>query len=362
MREFIAANAPAALATGGLIIGFVFGWIVFRTNFCTMGSISDFMSFGDYRRFRAWVLAAATALIGAQILDAYGIVDLRRSMYLSPQLDWFGNIAGGLLFGLGMVFAGGCASRNLVRAGSGDLRALVVLLVIGMFAYMSIGGILGPIRADLSSRTAVKLSEIGSTGLGDIVAHTTGLTAANATALMTALIAGGALIYCFKDAEFRKSLPHVVAGIGIGLCVTAGWALTGMAFDDLAVQPVAPISLTYVRPTGDTLEWLQRYTAGPVPGFGVASTLGALLGAFAASASAGRFKFATFASTTDTLRNLFGAALMGIGGVMALGCTIGQAVTGVSTLAAGSFLTFAGIVAGGIAGIKKMEAILLAEV
>ena len=144
MREFIVENAPNALAAGGLIIGFVFGWIVFHTNFCAMGSISDFMTFGDYRRFRAWILAAAIALIGAQIFNAYGIVDLKHSMYLSSQLDWFSNTAGGFLFGLGMVFAGGCASRNLVRAGSGDLRSIVVLLITGIFAYMTIGGILGP--------------------------------------------------------------------------------------------------------------------------------------------------------------------------------------------------------------------------
>jgi uncharacterized protein len=357
MRDFIVANAPAAMAIGGLLIGFVFGWIVFRTSFCTMGSISDFISFGDYRRFRAWILAAATALIGAQVLNAAGVVDLGRSMYSSSQLDWFGNIAGGILFGLGLVFAGGCASRNLVRAGGGDLRSLIVLLVVGLFAYPSIGGLLGPIRADLSERTAVKLSAISSTSLGDVLAHTSGLNAGAAVSLVTALIASAALIYCFKNAEFRSSPNHILAGIGIGLCVTAGWGLTGMAFDEMAAQPIATVSLNYVRPTGATIEWLQRFTAAPIPGFGVTSTLGALLGAFAASFTAGRFKFTTFASPSATLRNLFGAALMGIGRVMGLGCTIGQGITGVSTLAMGSFLTFAAIVAGGIIGIKRMEAI-----
>jgi hypothetical protein len=233
---------------------------------------------------------------------------------------------------------------------------------MGLFAYMTIGGLLGPIRADLSARTAINLSAFGSTNLGDAVAHMSGLSPGTGGSLMTALVAGAALIYCFKDAEFRSSLTHVSAGIVLGLCVTAGWALTGMAFDELAEQPVAPISLTYVRPTGDTMEWLQRFTAAPIPGFGVSSTLGAILGAFAAAMQAGRFKFTTFAGPDDTLRNLFGAALMGIGGVMALGCTIGQGITGVSTLAIGSFLAFASIVVGGILGIKRMEAILLAEV
>lgn len=362
MREFIVENAPAALAGGGLLIGFIFGWIVYRTNFCTMGSISDFMSFGDYRRFRAWILAAATALIGAQLLDANGIVDLSRSMYTAARFEWFGNVVGGFLFGWGMVFAGGCASRNLARAGGGDLRSLMVLLVVGLFAYMTIGGLIGPIRAELSDRTAITLSAIGSTSIGDILAYLTGLGASDARMVATTVIAGIALIYCFVDPAFRTSPVHIFAGIGIGLCAVAGWALTGLAYDEMAAQTTAPISLTFVRPTGDTFEWLQRFTAGPVPGFGVTTTVGALLGAFVAAISAGRFKLTTFASPSDTVRNLFGAALMGIGGVMALGCTIGQGVTGVSTLAVGSFLTLAAIIIGGIFGIKRMEAILLAEV
>lgn len=362
MHEFIASNAPTAVAAGGLIIGFIFGWIVFRTNFCTMGSISDFMSFGDFRRFRAWILAAATALIGAQVLDAYGVVDLSHSMYLSSRLDWFGNIVGGFLFGLGMVFAGGCASRNLARAGGGDLRSLIVLLVIGLFGYMTIGGLLGPIRADLSARTAFDLSSFGTASFGDVLAGIAHLDHGKATMIAAFAISGLAIIYCFSDPEFRRSPTHILAGLGVGLCVVAAWALTGLAFDEMAEQPIVPLSLTFVRPAGDTMEWFQRFTAARIPTFGVTSTLGTLVGAFVAAVMSGRFKLATFASPSDTLRNLFGAALMGVGGVMALGCTIGQGVTGVSTLAMGSFLTLGAIITGGMFGIKRMEAILLAEI
>jgi uncharacterized protein len=140
----------------------------------------------------------------------------------------------------------------------------------------------------------------------------------------------------------------------------AGWALTGLAYDDMIARPVPPISLTYVRPVGDTLQWLALFTAGPMPGFGVASVLGALVGAFAAARAMGRFRITTFSDVGDTLRNLFGAALMGIGGVMALGCTVGQSVTGVSTLALGSFLTFAAIVAGGLWGLRVLERRIMA--
>lgn len=359
MKEVIISNPGAWLSIGGLLIGMAFGAIVFRTNFCTMGSISDIMSFGDYRRFRAWILAAATAMVGAQALDAWGVVALNKSMYLGTSLNWVGNILGGLMFGYGMVFAGGCASRNLARVGSGDLRSLLTLLVMGIVAYMAMGGILGPARAWLEQSTSINLQslKLGSQGLATIL----GLGGVNGNLIVTGIIGLAALAYCFRDAAFRGSAVHIASGIGIGLCVVAGWALTGLAFDDLADRPVSPISLTYVRPTADTIEWLQRFTASRVPNFGVTTVIGAVLGAFIAAKAMGRFRVATFTDVGDTRRNLYGAVLMGIGGVLALGCTVGQAITGVSTLALGSFLTFAGIVAGGIVGMKRMEAILMAE-
>jgi uncharacterized membrane protein YedE/YeeE len=360
LREAITANGPQWLAIGGLVIGFVFGAIVFRTNFCTMGSVSDIVNIGDCRRFRAWILAAATALAGAQILAALGAVDLTKSMYLGATFNWFGHVAGGLIFGVGMVFAGGCPSRNLSRAGGGDLRALLTLVVIGVVAYMAIGGIFGPARAALEQASSIGLPT-PTQSIGDLLARGLSMSADAGRTFATAVIVAGALIYCFKDAAFRSSPVHVWSGIGVGLCVAAGWALTGLAFDDLADRPTAPISLTYVRPTGDALEWLQRFTAGPMPGFGVASVFGAILGAFVTAKAMGRFRVSTFSDTGDTVRSLLGAAMMGIGGVMALGCTVGQAITGVSTLALGSFVTFAAIVAGAVVGIKALERWLMAE-
>jgi len=162
------------------------------------------------------------------------------------------------------------------------------------------------------------------------------------------------LIYCFKDASFRGSKADIIGGVGIGLCVVAGWAVTGLAFDEFEAN-AAVISLTYVRPAGDSLDYLMRYTALGAPDFGVASLVGALIGGFLGALYGKRLHLTTFAGPSDAVRNMFGAALMGIGGVLALGCTVGQALTGVSTLAIGSFLTFAFIVVGGIAGIKTME-------
>ena len=364
LRETFAAEPGLYLTLGGLAVGFIFGFIVFRTNFCTMGSISDIHNLGDWRRFRSWILAAATALVATQLLHWAGIVNLGKSMYLGSSLNWAGNILGGLMFGFGMVFAGGCASRNLARVGGGDLRSLLTLIVLGIFGYMAIGGLLGPVRAWIEQTTAVSLAGIKapSQSIADILSGLTGMARPSAALAATVLIALAALVYCFKDGEFRASSTHILAGVGIGLCAAAGWALTGLAFDELAERPISPISLTYVRPTGDTLEWLQRYTALGWPGFGVASVFGAILGAFAAAKAMGRFQITTFSDKGDTVRNLLGAVLMGIGGVLALGCTVGQAITGVSTLALGSFITFAAIVAGGFWGMRVFERMLMAEV
>lgn len=363
MRDMIIQGGPASLAIGGLVIGLLFGAIVYRTNFCTMGSISDFMTFEDYRRFRSWILASGVALAGTQWLAASGVVPLQQSMYLGSTFNWFGHIAGGLMFGFGMVLAGGCASKNLARAGGGDLRAVITLLVVGVVAYVAIGGLLGPIRATLEQWTSVDLKALGFTSqsLGAFAGKITGLSLQRADMVVSAALVLAALVYCFKDEAFRTSPMHIMAGVGVGLCVVAGWALTGLAFDEMASKPTQPISLTYVRPTGDAVEWLQRYTAGPMPGFGVATVFGALAGSFLTAVAMGRFKVTSYTDVGDTRRNLLGALLMGIGGVMALGCTVGQAITGVSTLALGSFVTFAAIVVGGMQGVKYMERVLMAE-
>jgi uncharacterized membrane protein YedE/YeeE len=361
LRDLVAENAALVLAFGGVLIGFVFGAVVYRANYCAMGSLSDIWNFKDYRRLRAWILAAATALVGAQVLQATGVVGLERSMYLAPAINWFGHVVGGVMFGVGMVLAGGCPSRNLARAGGGDLRALLALMVLGLVAFMTIAGLLAPLRAGLERATSVTAGTSPTQGVGDLLATFAGLPPSAADAAATAMISAAALAFCFGSARFRKSPLHVVSGLAVGLAVVAGWALTGLAYDEMATRPTAPISLSYVRPVGDALLWLALFTATPIPGFGVASVFGALLGAFAAAATMGRFRLAGFTDTGDTVRNLLGAALMGVGGVMAMGCTVGQAVTGVSTLALGSFATFAAIVAGGFLGLRLLDRWILGE-
>ncbi|MCV0370952.1 MULTISPECIES: YeeE/YedE family protein [Filomicrobium] len=357
LRQAFIENAPLYLMISGLVVGFAFGCIVYATNFCTMGGISDAFNFGDYRRFRSWILAGAVAILGTQALAYTGIVSVEKSMYLGPSLNWSGHILGGLIFGFGMVFSGGCPSRNLARAGGGDLRALLTLVVVGIFAYATIGGVLGPLRAAIADATALPMSGLGapSTSLADMASAHQIVPGDIAGLAVGAIIAGLMMLYCFASREMRASPVHIIAGIAVGLCVIAGWAATGLAFDEFTEAPVPPISLTYVRPAGDSLEWIQRYTALGYPGFGAASVFGALFGAFLAAMSMGRFRVASFSDAGDTVRTLSGAALMGFGGVMALGCTIGQGLTGISTLALGSYLTFVAIVLGGILGLKALE-------
>lgn len=354
--EIAVESADFYIAWGGLLIGIAFGFIVYRTNFCTMGSISDILSFGDWSRFRAWILAMAVAMLGVWLIEGAGVGDMTLSMYQAPALGWGANVVGGFIFGFGMVFSGGCISRNLVRAGGGDLRSIVVLMITGLFGYMTIGGLLGPLRVAIFTplTTDLEASGMEDQSLGAVLAGLTGGDVETVTTISTLLIVAALLAFCFKDAGFRSSGRNLAAGIGIGLCVVAGWFLTGITYDEFGNNPTL-ISLSYVRPVGDTMDYLMRYTALGAPGFGVVTVAGALIGGFIGAVSMGRMHLTTFADKSDSIRNMFGAALMGVGGVLALGCTVGQALTGISTLAVGSIITFVFIVTGGIAGMKVME-------
>lgn len=357
-REAALANAAQWIAWGGLVIGVVFGFTIQRTNFCTMGSISDILSFGDYRRFRSWLMAAAVAIIGVAVIERAGIIDTGYSIYTGSTFQWGGHIIGGLLFGIGMVFGGGCVSKNLARAGGGDLRSLIVLVVIGIAGYMTIGGLFAQARIWVTTPLTTDLSAAGldSQRIDTMLAAVTGMGASAANLVAVVVIAGALLVYAFIDKGFRSSPRHMIAGLVVGLCVLAGWFLTGLTFDEFADNPRVE-SLSYVRPAGDTIDWLMRFTAYEAVSFTVVTLLGALIGAFLSAITSKSFAFATFTDSSDTLRNVGGGVLMGIGGVTALGCTIGQSVTGMSTLALGSLITFVFIVVGGVIGMKVMEAL-----
>lgn len=347
-------HAAWVLIAGGFLIGMAFGAIARWTNFCTMGALSDWRVMGDTRRLRAWVLAAGVATLGATALEWAGVTDLSLSIYQGRTLDWANAILGGTLFGIGMALAGGCPSRNLVRAGGGDLRALLTLVVIALFAEMTLGGIFGPMRVALSEATMTGLG-VPRQSLGDLAAQPLGLSAP-VSRFWAGILAGLALVvFAMAGPAFRGSLRHIASGLGIGLAVVAAWAVTGLTYDEMGLAPERPQAVSFVKPTADTLEWLGRSTAKGLPGFAIMIVAGVIAGSFLATAVSRSFRLVTFAGTGDTLRHLSGAALMGAGGIMGLGCSIGQGLSGVSTLSIGSLLATGGIIGGTILGLKALE-------
>jgi hypothetical protein len=342
------------VASAGLLAGIVFGATAHKTDFCTMGAIADAVVLADFRRFRAWLLAIAVAMIASQALHGAGVIDLAKSIYLTANLGWLGAALGGLMFGFGMTLTGGCGNKTLVRLGAGNLKSIVVFLFLAISAYMTLRGLFGIVRINLVEATNLDLRARGfeTQGLPDLLAAL-GLSTAAARWLAVALIAGGFLVYCFRDADFRRSPPHVLSGLIIGALIPAGWLITGvLGADDFSPTPLA--SFTFVAPAGDAVQYLMTFTGATV-NFGVATVGGVIAGAFLMARATGTFKLEVFVDTDDFLRHMVGGTIMGAGGVLALGCTIGQGITGMSTLALGSLIAFASIVAGGVLGMKYLE-------
>jgi uncharacterized membrane protein YedE/YeeE len=347
-------SVTTIVGLGGFGVGLVFGAVVQRTNFCTMGGISDLVLMGDGRRFRAWLLAIAVAIIGSQTLHFAGLIDLNKSIYLTSNLGWLGAIIGGAMFGFGMTQTGGCASRTLVRLGSGNLKSLVVMLVLGIFAYMTLRGLLAPPRLQIET-TNIDLTTRGlhSQNLGEMAGAAIGVPAAYARAGVAAVVALLLLVICFKDAAFRRSPANIVGGLVVGLCAVAGWIVTGILAND-EFNPVQLASITFVAPAGDSLQYLMTFTGSTI-NFGIAVIGGVIVGSFLMAVVTGTFAVESFVDRNDLTRHLGGAMLMGAGGVLALGCTIGQGITGMSTLALGSLIAWLSILAGGYLGIRYLE-------
>jgi hypothetical protein len=359
---------PATIVVwGGFVLAFVFGLVAARANFCTMGAISDVVNMGHWGRMRMWLLAIAVAIIGASVLHGLGQVDLAKSIYPRPRLLWLSAIVGGLLFGVGMTLAGGCANKNLLRIGGGSLRSVVVFAFLGISAYMTIKGLFGQWRVDLLDRFAIDLAGYGLAGqdLPSLLAKATGLSARAALAVAAAVVAGGLLAFVFADARFRGNLTQASAGVILGLLVTAAWYLSGhigygenpdtleMVF--FATNTRSAESLSFVAPIAYTLELLLLWTDKSLTvSFGIATALGIIAGALVWALISRTFRLEGFASAADTRDHIIGATLMGFGGVTALGCTVGQGISGVSTLALGSVLALLSIIVGATATMKYL--------
>ncbi len=339
----------------GFAAGLVFGVTAQRTNFCTMGAISDVVFMGSYNRMRAWVLAIAVAILGSQALHMVGIIDLSGAIYLTPNFGWAGAILGGLLFGFGMTQAGGCGNKTLVRLGAGNLKSLVVAMVIGVTAYMTLRGLIGLVRVEFEGLTMVDLTAFGleSQGAVGLISAASGLETAQLRPWIALAVAGALLVWSFKDAGFRRSNRDIAAGVIIGLLIPCGWYITGVIGND-DFDPVPLFSFTFVSPTADSVQYLMTFTGSTI-NFGIATVGGVIVGSFLAAKLSGEFQIESFTDAADMKRHLVGATMMGIGGIIALGCTIGQAVTGMSTLAVGSFIAWMSLLAGGYLGMKYLE-------
>jgi len=347
IMEWTPVYTVSALA---FVLGIAFGAVGNKTNFCTMGAVSDWVNMGDKNRLRAWFLAIGLAIVLSQVLQARGLIDLSQAIYLTPNFGWLGYILGGILFGIGMTLASGCGQRTLVRVGGGNLKSLVALLFLGLTAYMTMRGLLALVRVNVIEVTNVTL-DLPSQGIGTLLAAAIGTESTVVVNwVLTAVIGGGLILFALASRDFRRSFDNLLAGIAIGLIIPAGWYVTGVVgFDDF--EPVRLESYTFIAPTAESLQYLMTFTGSTIS-FGVAAVFGVILGSFLYVILTGKFRLEYFTGRDDLLRHIFGGMLMGFGGVLAMGCTVGQGITGMSTLALGSLMALASIVFGSALTMK----------
>ncbi|MCF6337557.1 MAG: YeeE/YedE family protein [Gammaproteobacteria bacterium] len=364
------------------VLALLLGVVANKTNFCTMGAVSDWVNMGDLGRIRAWLLAIAVAMLGVVILEMMGLINADAAFppYRSSQLIWAENLLGGVLFGIGMTLASGCGNKTLIRIGGGNFKSVVVLMVIAVIAYFmtnpfpdSDKTLFGLLFYDWIRPLAIDVGEAQDFG--------TLLNPDNA--VMTRLVVGlvlvlATLFFVFKSADFRNSRDNILGGIIVGLVVLGGWFVSSNVeitvdeelyslsdyygeWDMLADseegkpamgRPLSPQSFTFINPMGQTFGYVGSGLNRSMLTFGIMALMGVIVGSFLWSLLSKSLRFEWFISFKDFVSHIIGAVLMGFGGVLALGCTIGQGITGVSTLAAGSFLALVAIVFGSAITMK----------
>ncbi len=385
--------AQTALLWSVFGVAFFMGAIVNKTNFCTMGAVSDMVNMGDYSRFRAWLLAIVVAMVGMLILESAGMVNPDGSFppYRSNQLIWAENLLGGFLFGIGMTLASGCGNKTLIRIGGGNIKSIIVFLIVGVIAYFMTSPFPGSDQTlfsvlfyDWIRPLAISLDS--KQDLGSI------FSSENPMQMRLALgsaIAFLLMVYIIKGKGFRTDPEHWFAGIAVGLAVVAGWYLSSSVMVDIPDEgeqytlvefyenwdmisdseegkPVqgatlSPQSFTFVNPMGQTVGYAASGLQASLLTFGILSVFGVILGSLVWSLISKSFRIEWFYNFKDFLTHVIGAVLMGFGGVLAMGCTIGQGITGLSTLAVGSLIAFAAIVFGSALTMKTQYYQMLYE-
>src|SRR3954453_12163690 len=339
-------DATQIVLLAALIIGLIYGSVGLLSGFCMMSGIRGWLAEGDGRLVRTYALAMGTAIAASQVLAAAGLIDLGKSIYLQPTFSAPVLFLGGILFGYGMVMSNGCGSRALVLLGRGNLRSLVVVIVLAIFAQMTLKGLIAPARIAMvgASQTTAAANSVPA------LLASLGLSATAARMIAASALAAVLIIFAFADAPFRQSAGQIAAGIIVGLLVAAGWYGTGyLGADDFNPAPVT--SLTFIAPIADALQYVMLST-GSTLNFGIVTAFAVFAGSLVTALATGRFHLEAYQSPRHMLRSAGGAALMGVGGVMAFGCSVGQGLTGLSTLSLASFIAIAGILIGTAAGLR----------
>jgi len=352
------------------IVALIMGAVANKTNFCTMGAVSDWVNMGDTGRMGAWMLSIGVAIAGVLLLQYIFEIPLASTFppYLTSNFGWLRYLLGGFMFGIGMTLASGCGNKTMVNIGGGNLKSLVVLAVAGVFAYlMTKTSFYELLFHGWVSATTIDLTayEMPNQSLGSALLVVFG---SSNNELFHWLV--GLLLMCFfffiafRSKDLRSTPHNITGGVGIGLAIVAGWYITGGSLGQEAIETVEwlderPVgvgvqSYTFINPMGETVSYLMDPMNTLLITFGVVAILGVITGSFIASIFSRRFKFIWFYNTEDMLKHLIGAALMGIGGVLGMGCTIGQGITGVSTLSIGSLLVLGSIIFGSMLTMKVM--------
>ncbi len=355
------------------VITFVMGAVAVKTNFCTMGAVSDVVNMGDTGRLRAWFFAIAVAIAGVLGLQWAGVIDMSLTAsnetaippYRTAMFAWPRYVLGGLLFGIGMTIGSGCGNKNLLRVGGGNVKSLFTLLAMGVGAYLMLFTNFGynvflrwmqPLFVDFSAL------EVSHQGLPALAARLTGLDEGVLEYGLGGALALGLAAWAFRSTDFRGRLDNILGGFTVGAAVVAAWFVTAgpwgqqwmeeVEFLDERPIAVGAQALTFVQPSGQFLHWAESGFAATLVSFAMLAALGAVTGAFVYSLLTRAFRLEWFASARDFVNHVAGGFLMGIGGVLGMGCTIGQGVSGASTLALGSFLTLGAIVLGSALTMK----------
>jgi len=338
-------STPALTALCGFGGGIVLGFAARQGRFCSLGAIEDFLLLSDARRLRSWAVAIAVAILGTQILQALGWIDLTQSLYLARQINLPAAIIGGLMFGAGMALAGTCGFGALSRIGGGDLRALVIVLVMSISAYAMMNGVTAFVRVGLFDLFAVTTEHPP-----DLGAWIAGLVPGLSPLIVAVLVSAGLLWIALRDRRFRSERRLILAGVGVGLAVCWGWLATSIVGGD-PFEPQRLESYTFVRPLGDTLVFLIAYTGTQIK-FGIGAVFGVVAGSLLGALSQGRLRWEACDDPRELRRQIFGAFLMGSGGVLALGCTIGQGVAAASALAVSAPIVIVSIFTGAFIGLS----------